>query len=101
MLQALKKSLGNVSGACEKANIERSAHYRWMEDDEGYKRDVDDLENIALDYVESKLFNSISNGSDTAIIFFLKTKGKKRGYVERHEINLTGDIVVDLPDDID
>ena len=40
----------------------------------------------ALDYAESKLFTAIKKGSMTAIIFYLKTQGKKRGYIERQEV---------------
>jgi hypothetical protein len=37
---------------------------------------------LNLDLAESKLFNAIGDGNMTAIIFFLKTKGRDRGYVE-------------------
>ena len=47
---------------------------------------VDDLQNDALDFAESSLHSQIINGSVPATIFYLKTKGKKRGYVERQEL---------------
>ena len=42
-----------------------------------------------LDFAESKLIEHINNNDITSLIFFLKTKGKKRGYVERteHDVN--------------
>ena len=33
----------------------------------------------------------MKEGSTSATIFFLKTKGKKRGYIERQEIDLSPD----------
>jgi hypothetical protein len=86
MIEALEKSLGVVTTACKTAGIARSTHYEWMESDENYKKSVEGLKDIALDFAESKLFKSIENGSDTATIFYLKTQGKKRGYIEKQEI---------------
>jgi len=39
-----------------------------------------------LDMAESKLISKIKDGNLTAVIFYLKTKGKDRGYVERGEV---------------
>jgi hypothetical protein len=86
MIAALEKSMGIVTSACKKAKIARSTHYGWMTDDPEYKAAVDALSDVALDFAESKLMQSINNGSDTATIFYLKTKGKKRGYIERSEV---------------
>lgn len=86
MLQALEKSMGIVTAASKKSGIARSTHYDWMNDDSEYKKKVEGLADIALDFAESKLLQSIKNNSDTATIFYLKTKGKKRGYVERQEL---------------
>lgn len=44
---------------------------------------------IALDFAESELFKQIKEGNITGVIFFLKTKGKKRGYIERSEFDHT------------
>ncbi len=46
-----------------------------------------DEEEKTLDLAESKLLENIGNNDNTGIIFFLKTKGKKRGYIERQEIS--------------
>ena len=43
-----------------------------------------------LDFVEGKLMTAISNGNLTAIIFYLKCKGKRRGYIERVPVEVSG-----------
>lgn len=39
-----------------------------------------------LDIAEAKLFQAIANGEAWGVIFYLKCKGKQRGYIERQEI---------------
>ena len=86
LLEALENSLGVVTTACKKANISRKTFYQYCNDDPEFKKAVDDIENIALDFAESQLHKQIQGGNTAATIFYLKTKGKKRGYVERQEI---------------
>ena len=86
MLQALEQSLGVVTVACKKAEIPRSTFYKWINEDEEFAKQVREIENIALDFAESQLHKQISENSTAATIFYLKTKGKKRGYIERQEI---------------
>ena len=86
MIEALEKSLGVVTTACKSVGISRQTHYEWYKEDESYRKQVDDVADIALDFAESRLHKQISNGEVSSTIFFLKTKGKKRGYVERTEI---------------
>jgi hypothetical protein len=86
MLQALEKALGIVTQACKVVGISRQTHYNWMNSDEDYKTAVEDLGDVALDFAESKLHKLIDSGNPAATIFYLKTKGKNRGYVERQEI---------------
>lgn len=88
MIQALESSLGVVSVACSKAEISRETHYRWYREDPDYKSAVDDVKNICLDFVESKLFEQIKDNNTTSTIFYLKTQGKSRGYIERQEVDL-------------
>jgi hypothetical protein len=88
MLDALKRHLGVVKSACEEVGINRTTHYKWMKQSESYAEAVVQLEDDALDMVENELFNQIKNGSTAATIFYLKTKGKRRGYIERQEIDV-------------
>ena len=99
MLRALEKTMGVVTPACKKVGIDRATHYRWCEKDPEYKLAVDDLENLVLDFAESKLHEQINEKNTTATIFFLKTKGKMRGYIERQELDMSGEhIVIQRPE---
>jgi len=86
MIEALEQSLGIVTSACKKVGIGRTTHYEWLKTDEEYKKNVESIEDVALDFAESQLHLQIQEGSTASTIFYLKTKGKKRGYIERQEI---------------
>lgn len=90
MIAALEKTLGIVTSAAKIVGIERSTHYFWMESDEAYRKAVKDLDNVVLDFVESKLHKLVEELNPTAVIFTLKTKGKQRGYIEQNDVNVTG-----------
>lgn len=115
MLKALRKNLGIVSSAAKAAGIHRDTHYAWMKDDKVYKDAAASIVEDGLDFAESKLFELI-NGvtmvlpakgkqkeqtvymappNVAATIFYLKTKGKHRGYIERVQLQDLGDDEVD------
>ena len=89
LIQALENSLGIVSTACNRTGISRSSYYKWYKEDEEFRQKVDDIDNVKLDFVESKLFKNIENEKEKSIIFYLQHKGHKRGYIQRQNINLT------------
>jgi hypothetical protein len=109
MIEALEKSLGIVTTACKSVGIERNTHYVWMREDEVYKAAVEGIDDMAIDFAESQL-NKLMRGAEhqvvtnkgeiveirdapnpSSIIFFLKTKGKKRGYIEKQEVEVSGE----------
>jgi len=87
LLKALEQSLGVVTVACKKADIPRSTYYKWLNEDSKFAKQVNDIENVALDFAESQLHKQIADKSTAATIFYLKTKGKKRGYIEKIEVD--------------
>lgn len=86
MLAALEKSLGVVTTASRACGVSRMMHYYWMNNDPKYKAAVDELADLALDFAESKLHSQIADSNTAATIFYLKTKGKSRGYIERYDV---------------
>ena len=89
-LQALNNNLGHITKACKSANIHRQTYYSWIDKDEGFKQSCENVEESLLDMAEHSLLSEIKDcerkNHITAVIFFLKTKGKKRGYVEKQEV---------------
>ena len=89
LLKALEKSMGIVSKACEIAKLDRSTFYKYYNEDEQFASDVDNMQEYVLDFAESKLLENIKDKKETSIIFYLKTKGRKRGYVEKQDVDIT------------
>ena len=92
LLEALEKSLGVVTTACKIVDCNRSTFYKYYNNDQDFKASVDELQNLTLDFAESQLHQQIKDGNTTATIFYLKTKGKKRGYIERREVEMTAEV---------
>lgn len=90
LIEALEKSLGVVTTACKSVGLDRGTFYQYYNKDEQFRSAVDDLENVALDFAESQLHKQIQKGEVSSTIFYLKTKGKKRGYIEKMQQEHTG-----------
>lgn len=78
-LQELGENLGVVSKTLTKVKVTRGEYNQWLNNKE-FKARVDEVSELSLDYVENKLLTQIQKGDMNAIQFYLKTKGKKRGY---------------------
>jgi hypothetical protein len=87
MLEALRNTYGIVSEAVKITGIGRRTHYEWLHSDEEYRKAVQDVKEIAKDFVESKLFECIQEKDITGIIFYLKTQAKDRGYADRDVVD--------------
>ena len=86
LIEALTQTLGVVTSACKSVDVDRSTFYKYINEDAEFAREVRDIQEIAVDFAESKLHEQIKEKNTTATIFYLKTKGKHRGYIERQEI---------------
>ena len=96
VLQALRLTKGIVTQACKNANVNRSTFYRWCSEDEDFAKGYKDVLEEQKDFVEGCLLDNIEAGKETSIIFYLKSKAKDRGYVEKQEIEHSGSTSVDL-----
>jgi AcrR family transcriptional regulator len=91
VLLALEKNLGIVTPACDEAGISRNTFYEYYKTDEEFKAAVDEINEIQGDFVENQLLKKIKEGSERSILFYMKYKGKKRGYTDSLDITTGGD----------
>lgn len=113
----MEAAKGNVTNACASTGIGRTTFYRYLKDDESFRETVADIQEITIDHVEDKLFQRIDGiqmvkygkeGEEiiyelppdvTSIIFYLKTKAKHRGYVEKSQVEHQGGIIINVDKD--
>jgi hypothetical protein len=96
LLIALEKHLGIVTAACKEVGISRDSYYDYYNDDPEFRRKVDDINEIAIDFTESQLFKQIKSGSERSILFFMKYKGRKRGYTDSVDITSGGKAITEI-----
>ena len=92
LIEALTQTLGVVTSACKIVGIDRTTFYKYINEDEVFAKAVKDISEVAIDFAESKLYEQIRDNNTTSTIFYLKTKAKHRGYVERQEVEHSGEI---------
>lgn len=83
----LALNAGNISATCKKLKIGRTTYVDRYSKDAEFRLACDNVQEELLDLAESKALELINEKNTQMIIFFLKTKGKSRGYVERTEVD--------------
>lgn len=91
-LAAYEKSLGVMKPACEMTNMCRKTIWEWRKKYPEFDEACHECEETAVDFVETKLYKLINDGAEASTIFYLKTKGRKRGYVEKHDIDMNAEV---------
>jgi len=88
-VEILEKNLGVLTPTFKEVGIHHQTYYNWLEKDSKFKSEVENIKETAVDFVESKLYQSINDGNVAAQIFYLKTKARHRGYIEKVENDIT------------
>lgn len=92
MLAALSRT-GNISAAARAAQICRRTHYDWLDSDPSYVSAVSQAWEEAADVLEACARKRALVGSDTLLIFLLKSVRPEK-FRERHEIEHKGDTLL-------
>ena len=82
----IDEMMGNVSMVARTLNVSRTTLYNYINSHSTVKQALSESREKMIDNVESKLYSKALDGDTTSMIFFLKTQGKHRGYVERQEV---------------
>jgi hypothetical protein len=83
LIHQLKNNHNNITTACKTLGISRSTYNNFYNKSEWFRQQIDDLSEDMVDFVEGKMFQIIDEmekGAPGLIMFYLKNKGKKRGY---------------------
>ena len=92
VLEAIKGSMGIMSTIARKLDgCGWNTAERYVNKWECTKQAYQDEDNRSLDLSESKMLSAIDDGDGPMIRFHLATKGRKRGYVQKTETDITTD----------
>jgi hypothetical protein len=94
IIKAIKEADGLLTMAAKKAGVCYDTVWRYTQDYPSVKQAVQEAKEATLDFAESKLYENMRAGDNACIIFYLKTQGKSRGFVERQEVEHSGSIGV-------
>lgn len=75
----------NMAAVAKKFHISRSVLFAYCERHPELKATINDVLEGQVDMAESSLYRAVLNGEAWAVTFFLKTRGKRRGYIERSD----------------
>ena len=87
----IPKANGNISYIARALGVSRHVIYRRIQENPELQVLLDNERESTLDDLEEELANQALNGNITALIFALKTRGFKRGYVEGRRVEVSGD----------
>ena len=85
IIKAIKESQGLLTLAAKRAGVTYWTVWKYSKDFPSVAKAIEEAHEGLIDFAEAKLYEKIREGDNTAIIFYLKTQGKSRGYIERQE----------------
>jgi hypothetical protein len=90
---AITDSHGILSVAAKKLKCSRQTIYNHLKKSKRLQAIYDNENEAMIDFAEMKLFENIQAGKEASIFFYLKTKAKHRGYIEKP---IPNEIKIDL-----
>jgi hypothetical protein len=88
-IQAIAGSGGYVSLIADRVGCAPKTVYEWIKKEKDVAEAIKREKIKQVDFAEGKLQSLIKQENPTAIIFYLKTQGKDRGYYEHRTQDIT------------
>lgn len=85
-LQELERHVGVIQDACDAVDMGVTTYERWCKEDDDFNKKANDIINTQVVFVEGKLFKKVKEENLDGIKFYLKCKGKHRGWIEGDNI---------------
>lgn len=76
---------GNIAAVARKLGVSRGTIHNRIDESPVLRAKLEDARETMIDNAEGMLYKKIRDGDTVALIFFLKTQGRRRGYSERIE----------------
>ena len=96
--EALRACHGLYTRAAAAAGCSARTIQRRVEGSERLRGVLAEIRDSVLDTAEDALYRAVARGEAWAVCFYLKCKGKGRGYVERQEVAAVAAAPVDVPE---
>lgn len=96
----------NIGRTMEAIGMSRRTYYEWLDNNELFKQTIEDFKEDLVDIAEQTMIRAMEReNSVDAAKFMLKYLGRKRGYTDRTEIDITSGnkpITINIikPDDV-
>jgi hypothetical protein len=84
--EALRAAAGIYSAAASLLRCSPTTVKNYVARYKSLQKVKEEIEQTTLDLAETKLVKALQDGNLTAVIFYLKCKGKARGFTERTEV---------------
>lgn len=98
-LELFEKNRGLVYITAAQCGINKTTYYSWRKADADFAEQADFILDKQVDKGESKLFDELEkdNPNPQLLMFYLRTKGKNRGYGEAIDMTSNGETVNQAP----
>lgn len=91
-LHALYCNSFSITRACQLSGISRKMFNEWALNDPQFHYLFEEMEETKRDFFETALVHSVARGDTPAVIFANKTYNAKRGYGDKLQVDVSGDI---------